>query len=62
MDNKTVSGLLESTFKNPPAQFRAVPFWAWNCRLDIEELKRQIEVFKQMGMGGFMIHARNGQL
>ena len=60
MDNKTVSGLSETIFKNPPAQFRAVPFWAWNCRLDIEELKRQIEVFRKMGMGGFMIHARNG--
>ena len=21
----------ESTFRNPPSEYRAAPFWAWNC-------------------------------
>ena len=47
-------------FKNPPASYRAIPFWAWNCKLEQAELERQLCIFKEMGMGGAMIHARNG--
>jgi len=47
-------------FKNPTAEYRGTPFWSWNARLDIEQLFRQIEQFKQMGFGGFHIHSRTG--
>ena len=47
-------------FKNPPAEFRGAPFWAWNTKLNIEQLKEQIGYFKEMGMGGYHIHCRVG--
>ena len=47
-------------FKNPTSEYRAAPFWAWNNKLDPIELKRQIEVFKMMGFGGFHMHVRTG--
>lgn len=47
-------------FRNPDADFRGKPFWAWNCRLDKNKLLRQIDYFKEMGMGGFTIHCRTG--
>lgn len=50
----------EQEFKNPPAQFRGAPFWAWNNKLDSGQLVRQIGYFKEMGMGGFHIHCRVG--
>ena len=50
----------DAVFASPGALYRDTPFWAWNCDLDPEELKRQIRVFKEMGMGGFHMHARTG--
>ena len=47
-------------FKNPTAEYRGTPFWAWNCELDEKELLRQIDVFKEMGLGGFHMHVRTG--
>lgn len=47
-------------YKNPTSEYRGAPFWSWNCELDKEELKRQIEVLKEMGFGGFHIHSRSG--
>ena len=47
-------------FQNPPACYRGAPFWAWNNKLDKEQLVRQIRYFKEMGMGGFHIHCRVG--
>jgi hypothetical protein len=47
-------------FRHPPAQYRSTPFWAWNNRLDLEQLLRQMRTFQEMGMGGFHIHARTG--
>lgn len=49
-----------STFKNPPEEFRGAPLWSWNCKLEKEELLRQIDVYKKMGIGGFHIHCRTG--
>lgn len=48
------------SFKNPSKHYRAAPFWAWNTRLEKDELLRQIEVLKEMGFGGFHIHSRIG--
>ena len=29
-------------FQNPTAEYRGTPFWAWNCKLEAEELTRQV--------------------
>ena len=47
-------------FRDPPARLRGKPFWAWNAALHEDELRRQIRVFKDMGFGGFFMHARVG--
>ncbi|MBE6610672.1 MAG: hypothetical protein E7634_08395 [Ruminococcaceae bacterium] len=47
-------------FRSPTSEYRGTPFWAWNSTLDKEELCRQIEVFKEMGFGGFHMHVRQG--
>ena len=51
---------LEEEFKNPDKRYRGAPFWAWNTKLDKKTLLRQIEVFKEMGFGGYHIHTRVG--
>ncbi len=48
------------TFAAPGAAYRGKPFWAWNGTLDAAELRRQIDVFRRMGFGGFFMHARIG--
>ena len=47
-------------FRNPGKEYRGTPFWAWNCELNQEELLRQLEVLKEMGMGGAHMHVRTG--
>ncbi len=47
-------------FDNPGSLYRGAPFWAWNNKLDADQLKRQIDCFKQMGLGGFHMHPRTG--
>lgn len=44
----------------PPAQFRSIPFWSWNDKLETKELERQIEEMHKAGIGGFFMHARGG--
>lgn len=51
---------LFSKFKNPGNEYRGKPFWSWNGELDREEMLRQIDVFEQMGFGGFFMHSRTG--
>ncbi len=50
----------EALFAAPTSEYRGTPFWAWNCKLEREELLRQIDIFKQMGLGGFHMHVRSG--
>ena len=58
---KNAEGALsESLFRNPTSEYRAAPFWAWNCQLDRKELLWQLEVFKKMGLGGAHMHVRTG--
>lgn len=47
-------------FKNPTSEYRGTPFWAWNCKLDKDELNRQIDIFNEIGFGGFHMHVRTG--
>lgn len=55
-DNK----LSQELFENPTCEYRGTPFWSWNCKLDKEQLMRQIDHLKQMGFGGFHMHSRIG--
>lgn len=50
----------EKEFLNPSSFYRATPFWSWNGKLDKERIRQQIDVFSEMGYGGFHIHARVG--
>ena len=51
---------LSELFRDPPAEYRSRPFWAWNGRLDPQQLTAQIDDMKAMGYGGFHIHSRIG--
>ena len=55
-----LSTLSDELFRSPTSEYRAAPFWAWNCRLEEDELLRQIEIFHEMGFGGFHMHVRTG--
>ncbi|POZ89399.1 MULTISPECIES: hypothetical protein [Petrotoga] len=57
---KKMEKLTEELFKDPPSEYRGAPFWAWNSKLNPNELSEQIGAFKLMGMGGFHIHSRTG--
>lgn len=45
---------------DPPAIFRGAPFWSWNGKLDRDRLFRQLQTYRQMGIGGATIHVRTG--
>lgn len=47
-------------FKDPGNEYRPLPFWSWNGKLADEELRRQIRLMKDVGEGGFFMHARGG--
>lgn len=47
-------------FKNPDMFHRSIPFWAWNAKLEKDEIIRQIHEMKDAGMGGFFMHSRDG--
>lgn len=47
-------------FANPTSEYRGAPFWAWNNKLNQEQLLRQIGYLKEMGMGGYHMHCRTG--
>lgn len=52
--------IIRKEFEMPGAKYRSLPFWAWNGRLDTEEIKRQIGLMKEQGIGGFFMHSREG--
>lgn len=41
-------------------EYRSIPFWSWNSKLDKYELGKQIEWMKKQDIGGFFMHARGG--
>ena len=47
-------------FENPTSEYRATPFWSWNCKLSEDLLRRQIGYLQEMGFGGFHMHSRVG--
>ena len=50
----------DAFFKAPSNEYRGAPFWAWNSTLDPDQLREQIDIFKEMGLGGFNMHVRQG--
>ncbi len=47
-------------FKTIPNEYRPVPFWAWNEKIDPDRCKQQIGFMHEAGEGGFFVHARGG--
>ena len=35
--------LPQELFKDPGCEYRGTPFWAWNCKLEKEDLLWQLE-------------------
>ena len=52
--------MLIDKFFDPPAENRPRPFWFFNGEMDKEEIRRQILMMKEQGLGGFFICARQG--
>lgn len=51
---------IKEKLKHPPKEYRPIPFWSWNEKLDTKETTRQIEMMDEVGMGGYFMHARGG--
>lgn len=51
---------IRKEFSSPSAAYRGKPFWSWNGELRSEELIRQANVMKEMGLGGYFMHSRAG--
>lgn len=47
-------------FSEGKREFRPVPFWSWNDKLDPEELLSQMRKMQEAGYGGFFMHSRVG--
>lgn len=59
-NEKKKKSRIEELFRNPTSEYRGAPFWAWNTKLDKEQIKRQLPMFKEMGFGGYHVHPRTG--
>lgn len=46
--------LSDELFRSPTSEYRAAPFWAWNCKLEEDELLRQIEIFMRWASADFI--------
>lgn len=40
--------------------YRPIPFWSWNDKLEEKDLIEQVRWMKDAGFGGFFMHARGG--
>lgn len=56
-ENSEMLKTMLEEFRAPGMKFRGVPLWAWNSKLERGELIRQIRLLKEMGFGGFFMHA-----
>ena len=52
--------MIVEMIKKHADEYGSIPFWSWNDKLDPKELRRQINVMKDIGMNGFFMHARGG--
>jgi len=53
---------LRSQFADPPNWYRPAPFWFWNHDLKEGEIRRQVRLMHEQGIGGFFMHARYGRI
>lgn len=60
MKKYTKSEFSHDLFRDPEPWYRGVPFWSWNCMVDDKKIKRDVQVFREMGFGGADIHCRYG--
>lgn len=51
--------IIDKVKKDAPSH-GSIPFWSWNDRLQPEELRRQLQNMKKLGMSGAFMHARTG--
>lgn len=62
--NNTIRGIENIVTRlwdeNSVKEYRPIPFWSWNDRLEPEELKRQVRWMAEEGFGGYFMHARGG--
>lgn len=47
-------------FEQDLTAYKPIPFWSWNDKLELDELRRQIEWMNEVEIGGFFMHARGG--
>ncbi len=47
-------------FKFVDKKYRPIPFWSWNERLSVGEIRRQVGLMDDCGIGGYFMHARGG--
>jgi len=50
----------QKEYLTPTSAYRAKPFWAWNGKLEEQELRRHVRLLGKMGFGGFFMHSRTG--
>lgn len=60
MEFKSIDCLIDVIKNSDLCEYRALPFWSWNDKLEKEELKKQIRWMKEQGFGGYFMHARGG--
>lgn len=57
---KSDINVIKNLFNKDLTDWKPIPFWSWNDKLDCEELCRQIDWMKENEIGGFFMHARGG--
>ncbi len=53
-------GSFTSDFKHPSSEFYPVPWWAWNGKLEFDEMRRQLDVMREQNIYEFFIFALHG--
>ena len=61
-DAKQQNAFELASFANPPFNYRPVVFWSWNEVMEPDEIRRQLRLMKEAGLGGGFIHSRVGLL
>jgi hypothetical protein len=51
---------LEQEFINPSNEYRSVPFWVWNDKMERSQIDFMLSEFKDKGFGGVFVHPRPG--
>jgi len=52
--------MIKKFSENELKNYRSIPFWSWNDKLEKEKLIKQIDWMHENGIGGFFMHARSG--